>query len=100
MTGAPITADLEPENDVPFPEPLAPQEIAEVDIGDSSAVEDRLEDIVSFPLAARAEPFEDSLYYDASSMAPLNPLAAVSSFGHCSALAHWLPLDPQANRHI
>lgn len=73
MTGAPAPDPTESEP-TPFPEPLVDEPPAEID---AQALQDKLADIASVPFA-RTDPSDASLYYDAFSMAPLSPTAAVS----------------------
>jgi hypothetical protein len=74
MTDAPALDPTESEP-TPFPEHVGgvSTDSAEVDV---RAIQEILGDIAKVPLD-RADTSQASLYYDASSMAPLSPLAAV-----------------------
>ena len=79
MTSAP-TAEPSESEPVPFPERLDQNgaDDNELDVEDVQAIQEQLGDIASAPVVVR-DYTEASLYYDASSMAPLSPLAAVST---------------------
>lgn len=71
MSNAPISIDSEP---TPFPEALEPTDTS------TAEVHDDLAESIAAQLnsTVRAAPDETSLYYDASSMASLSPISAVS----------------------
>lgn len=70
MTQAPDSIDCEP---TPFPEALEPHESTPAEVHDlDEALRTQLRSITA------TDPNETSLYYDASSMAPLSPISAVS----------------------
>lgn len=71
MNGVPGSIDSEP---TPFPENLEPADAPTTEVHDlDEAIRAQLRSIT------KADSSEASLYYDASSMAPLSPISAVSS---------------------
>ena len=94
MTGAPAPDPTESEP-TPFPE-LVPgqEESAEVDV---AAIQDKLNDLASIPLTP-VDLSEESLYYYASTMAPLNPISAVSELPTDNF--NGIPYYMVANQHL